>query len=247
MALTLHRGLVGVGGFIPSSYLQENGVKNGEMGLIFGANGFFGYGYDTSSTEGQKKNLPYETCDPGSEACWWSSYYLDECPNWRSLDPEDAKRQLIARHSGWKDPVIQRIIENVNIDSMYPTWTTPALPTWERGGLILIGDAAHALPPFSGQGANQALEDAECFSILFSHYLRAAYSHPQDSREGTERVAVGYAAKDYSNMRMPRIEKIRERTKALGDFRKSKTLVQEMLMYLLIWSTSKRYLLHRHH
>ena len=209
------------------------------MGIVFGANGFFGYGYNTSSEEGQKRNLPYEICDPGEEASWWSTYYLDECPDWRSLDSEAAKQQLIACHSNWKNLAIQKIIQNVKIDSMYPTWTTPELPTWHRAGLVLIGDAAHALHPSSGQGVNQALEDAECFTLLLSHYFKAGYSDPHDSQLKTERNAVECAAKDYSNMRMPRIKKIVERTKVLGDFKKPKGIVQEMLMYFFIWSTSE--------
>jgi salicylate hydroxylase len=40
------------------------------------------------------------------------------------------------------------------------------IPTWTRGHAILIGDAAHAMTPMQGQGANMCIEDAESFRLL---------------------------------------------------------------------------------
>jgi salicylate hydroxylase len=42
------------------------------------------------------------------------------------------------------------------------------LDTWIRGRVILIGDAAHAMLPTQGQGASQAIEDAEALGAFFS-------------------------------------------------------------------------------
>lgn len=41
------------------------------------------------------------------------------------------------------------------------------LKTWHRGRVILIGDAAHAMLPTQGQGASQAIEDAEALGAFF--------------------------------------------------------------------------------
>jgi salicylate hydroxylase len=38
--------------------------------------------------------------------------------------------------------------------------TLPPLPTWTRGPVTLLGDAAHAIVPFLAQGGVLALEDA---------------------------------------------------------------------------------------
>lgn len=42
------------------------------------------------------------------------------------------------------------------------------LPTWTKGRVILIGDAAHAMLPTQGQGASQAIEDAEALQAFLA-------------------------------------------------------------------------------
>ncbi|MDO4263307.1 MAG: FAD-dependent monooxygenase [Deinococcus sp.] len=69
------------------------------------------------------------------------------------------------------------------------------LPEWWNRRTVLIGDAAHATSPNLGQGAAQALEDAEA---LAAHLLRApdrlsALEGYQQQREGTANAATATA------------------------------------------------------
>jgi 2-polyprenyl-6-methoxyphenol hydroxylase-like FAD-dependent oxidoreductase len=59
-----------------------------------------------------------------------------------------------------------------NKDSMYlwPYMRMARLERWyskqQQGRVVILGDAAHALPPSSGQGVNQALEDVDSLTKL---------------------------------------------------------------------------------
>ena len=69
----------------------------------------------------------------------------------------------------WPD-VVQSALENVNEDTLFtwPYYAVPRLEQWASNGkrVVLIGDAAHGVPPVSGQGANQAIEDTYVLASL---------------------------------------------------------------------------------
>lgn len=55
--------------------------------------------------------------------------------------------------------------ENINI---WPFYVIPKLDSWcsKNRRVLLVGDAAHALPPSSGQGISQAVEDVVMLALL---------------------------------------------------------------------------------
>ena len=85
---------------------------------------------------------------------------------WPEADPGDATESdpaamLERRFAAWPAPVANAIratpsdaITKIRVHDLDP------VDVWHRGNVLMIGDAAHAPLPTSGQGACQALEDA---------------------------------------------------------------------------------------
>lgn len=230
-------GLCGVGGFVPYSLVKGH-VEIGSMNFVMGGNGFFGYFIAESALDAPHRDSPYHVSPPGESVGWWSTYSVDECPDPKSVDKEDILKQLRERHKNWKDPVICKVLETSKVTSMYPTWIMPPLPTWERDGVVLVGDAAHALPPTSGQGSSQALEDVECFSLFLSHHLGKAYEsggHDPTDYKGVIRAA----AKQYMDLRQPHVKRILDHAQQSQNRKRDKTVIEEYIMYAFMWMIGK--------
>jgi len=76
-------------------------------------------------------------------------------------DPEHYKTELLSLFEDWPNP-IPEIIRNTPRDAINKIYVHDHNPVeaWHRDNVLMIGDAAHAPLPTSGQGACQALEDA---------------------------------------------------------------------------------------
>ncbi|KAI9868531.1 MAG: hypothetical protein M1813_005975 [Trichoglossum hirsutum] len=234
-----YEGLAGVGGWMPCSQLppQPEGyvwkAPNAPVVMTFGAEGFFGY---SPASSGKKlSDAEFALPEYGPEAMWWSSFEETEEPkDIKNFDKNLIREQLIERHKGWKDPVVQDCINNADISLFLPSWVTPKLPKWHNDGVILIGDAAHALPTSSGQGVSQCLEDAHALGYLLAHYLRSSYVPASDTPALTETEAVELAAKKYTTMRKPRVEYILQQAQKMAGFKKKKGVIGQWFTYLFL-------------
>ena len=115
----------------------------------------------------------------------------------------------------WPD-IVRSALENIALDTLtiWPFYTLTRLPSWSSpsGKVLVLGDAAHAIPPTAGQGVNQAFEDIFMLSLLLSNRLPSGISLSekleflQEKRQ--ERVdAVLDLTKKMNNRRLPKEER----------------------------------------
>jgi salicylate hydroxylase len=107
---------------------------------------------------------------------------------------------LAAHFAGW-DPVIGLVIAAISGPGgsgfQWGMYDRMPLPRWSSGRLTLLGDAAHAMLPHLGQGANQALEDAVALATLLGASTssagvpRALSAYEGLRRDRTARVQLG--------------------------------------------------------
>jgi salicylate hydroxylase len=81
--------------------------------------------------------------------------------------------KLRAEFEGW-DPRIGQVLKQVDHCFRWALYDREPLPTWTKGRLTLLGDAAHPMLPHLGQGANQSIEDGMALATLLSRVDRAS-------------------------------------------------------------------------
>lgn len=131
---------------------------------------------------------------------------------------DDERAELLRLFGDWHDP-IPRLLEAAEAGSVLRTdlysLATP-LPAFHRGRIALLGDAAHAMTPYLGQGACQAIEDA----VVLAHLADrpdglAAYTAARLPRTTTV-VKASDSVCRITKLRNPLAVRLREAAMALG-------------------------------
>ena len=90
--------------------------------------------------------------------------------SWSAPGDPDTLRQ---EFDGW-DPRIGALLKQVDKTFRWALYDREPLPTWTKGRLTLLGDAAHPMLPHLGQGANQSIEDGIALATILQRADRAS-------------------------------------------------------------------------
>jgi len=80
-----------------------------------------------------------------------------------------AQQELLDCYAGW-EPEVANLLKCIDKPTRWAIHHLRPLPFYHRGGVVLMGDAAHAMSPHQGAGAGQAIEDA----FILGHLLAEA-------------------------------------------------------------------------
>ncbi|MGO3741078.1 FAD-dependent oxidoreductase [Kerstersia sp.] len=101
---------------------------------------------------------------------------LNQAEAWfRAIDFSNTRRVrdlMSVQFEGWSQPLVDLILmSTLDHPALRPIFFLPAGHEWRRKpGLTLLGDAAHLMSPFAGEGANLAMYDgAELAGALVAH------------------------------------------------------------------------------
>ncbi|KAG6888098.1 hypothetical protein C0995_010704 [Termitomyces sp. Mi166 len=231
-------GFAGVGGFIPLSRLSpclRESLRSEGVSMTFGSPGFFGYTLTSpfNPTKDDDLNTNYIQ--------WWSIYESPAPPTRSESDPSTVRAHLLAQHASWKSPhdspgapVYEEIINlGCTTDHEFlvlPRYEAPRMPSWSSpsgsGRIVLLGDAAHVMPPDSGQGASCAVEDAVAIGVLLHRYLEVDGLDIKD--------ALRSVVHAYEGVRMKRVWKILDLAKRNGNGKKKQSWLQQWIRDLFL-------------
>jgi FAD-dependent urate hydroxylase len=166
--------VLNIGGFAGGVRVQ---AEPGTFRMVFGKRAFFGY-----------------AVHPSGEVWWFANPPRADEPSRAELaaiGPEQWREMLLDLFAEDDTPALEIINATPGRISGWATYDLPKVPTWHRGTMIVIGDAAHATSPSAGQGASMAIEDA----VVLARCLR-------DLPDTTQAFAV------YERLRRRRVERI---------------------------------------
>lgn len=144
-------------------------------------------------------------------------HYDDENYKHESWITECDREEVLERYRGWHES-LGRLFASSKVWYKWALYDRDPIPQWTKGRVTLLGDSAHSMLPYLGQGACQAIEDG-CV-------LAAALDANRDD------LTTGLAV--YERVRRPRASKVVLTARARGIDNHLSSPVAQMKRDLLI-------------
>lgn len=146
---------------------------------------------------------------------------LNSPHGWKALgsDAQRTRKEMLERYSGASNPLIEHVIQDAQDLYLWPVFTLSKGGKWCTERTILIGDAAHAMPP-QGESTGIVFEDGVIFARCLGRWMERreevfSTSSPStsDSKEGVPPVKEAFDV--YEGLRRARIDAAFEESKGV--------------------------------
>ena len=178
-------GMLNAGGYARGVEVPH---RPGVMHMVFGRRCFFGY-----------------VLHPAGEVWWFANPLSPDEEHGRAMSampPHEWREYLLALFARDDSPAVELVNATPNLRTGWSTFDFPTVPRWHSDRMVIVGDAAHATSPSSGQGASQAIEDA----VVLARCLRDVEPVPR-------------ALATFESLRRERVERVVEQGRRNGGFK----------------------------
>ncbi|MGH3366576.1 MAG: FAD-dependent monooxygenase [Nocardioidaceae bacterium] len=179
-------GMLNVGGYAQGVDVDS---EPGVMHMVFGRRSFFGY-----------------ISHPTGDVWWFANPISHDEEHGRSmarLSQEQWREHLVEMFARDRSPAVALISATPDLRTGWSTFDFPTVPRWHTDRMVIVGDAAHATSPSSGQGASQAIEDA----MVLARSVRDVHDLP-------------LALATFEGLRRERVERVVEQGRRNGDYKR---------------------------
>jgi salicylate hydroxylase len=130
------------------------------------------------------------------------AHYDDDTYRHESWVTECERAEVLERYAGWHESLL-RLFEAGETWYKWALYDRDPIPAWTSRRVSLLGDAAHPMLPYLGQGACQALEDgavlANALSASPSDPVAALATYEHTRRPRASQVVLTARARGVSN------------------------------------------------
>ena len=129
-------------------------------------------------------------------------HYDDDGYRHESWIAECGREEVLGRYAGWHESLL-RLFAAADTWYKWALYDRDPIPRWTRGRVTILGDAAHPMLPYLGQGACQAIEDgavlATALSVEAADPLTGLARYERTRRPRASRVVLAARERGLSN------------------------------------------------